>query len=408
MTTTTRTAAPRNRSDATPQGSTVDFALATGPTDEHLMGLSRLAGRVCYTPSSVINIIDAEHQHQVAAIGTDPMVCSIGDSMCAQILPDRELVVVDDASLDPRFWDNPFVTGRLDNVRFYASAPLLSSTGHALGTLCVFDTVRRSLSEEQRDSLQVLADQVVEVLELRRRTRWLDLALSELTRSNAVLTDFTGRLSHDLKTPLTGVLGFAEVLEALPSVDEDPRAVRYVSRIIRSGERMRVLIDELLSFAGAGGRTTVTPVDLRPLVDDVTDDLAELVRRNGATVTASDVTLMADPVQLRALLQNLVANALKYGLSHDADGTTHGRVEVRAQSVGTGWVLQVVDRGAGIPEDQRIRVLEPLTRLDRDAQHAGSGIGLATCRRIAQAHGGTLELGHTPGGGTTVTVTVLA
>ncbi len=408
MAMTTRTGLPRNRSDATPQGSTVDFALATGPTDEHLMALSRLAGRVCYTPSSVINIIDAEHQHQVAAIGTDPMVCSLRDSMCAQILADRELVVVDDASLDPRFADNPFVTGRLGDIRFYASAPLLTPTGHALGTLCVFDTVRRSLSSEQRDSLQVLANQVVEVLELRRQTRWLDLALSELTRSNAILTDFAGRLSHDLKTPLTAVLGFAEVLEALPSVDEDPRAVRYVSRIMRSGQRMRVLIDDLLSFAAVGGRTTVTPVDLKPLVKDVTDDLAGLVRRNGAKVTATDVTLLADPVQLQALVQNLVANALKYGLTRHADGTLHGTVEVRGESVGTGWLLRVVDHGAGIPEDQRIRVLEPLTRLERDAQHAGSGIGLATCRRIAQAHGGTLELGDTPGGGTTVTVTVLA
>ena len=134
--------------------------------------------------------------------------------MCAQILAACEVVVVDDASLDPRFCDNPFVNGRFADIRFYASAPLLTPTGHALGTLCVYDTVRRSLSAEQRDSLQVLANQVVEVLELRRQTRWLDLALSELTRSNEILSDFAGRLSHDLKTPLTAVLGFAEVLEA--------------------------------------------------------------------------------------------------------------------------------------------------------------------------------------------------
>ena len=93
----------------------------------------------------------------------------------------------------------------------------------------------------------------VEVIEQRRQTRWLDLALSELTRSNAVLTDFAGRLSHDLKTPLTAVLGFAEVLETLPAVEDDLRAARYVGRIVRSGNRMRVLIDDLLSFAAVGG-----------------------------------------------------------------------------------------------------------------------------------------------------------
>ena len=81
-------------------------------------------------------------------------------------------------------------------------------------------------------------------------------------------------------------------------------------------------------------------------------------------------------------------------------------VEVLAAAVGTGWHLRVVDHGPGIPSEQRERLLEPLTRLERDLEAPGSGIGLATCRRIAQAHGGTIELGDTPGGGTTVTVSV--
>jgi signal transduction histidine kinase len=66
----------------------------------------------------------------------------------------------------------------------------------------------------------------------------------------------------------------------------------------------------------------------------------------------------------------------------------------------------VIDHGPGIPEEQRQRLLEPLTRLERDVGEPGSGIGLATCRRVAQTHGGSLEIEHTPGGGTTVTVSV--
>ena len=405
----TRTRLPRTRSDATPTGgSSAELAIALDGNDEHLVALTRLASQLCYTPRSVINIFDRGRQHPVAATGPRPRTCPTGDSMCAQILGERAVVVVDDATLDPRFRNNPFVNGRYDDIRFYASAPLVTRTGHVLGTLCVHDNIRRSLSTEQRESLQTIADQVVEALELRRQTRWLDLTLSELTRSNAVLSDFAGRLSHDLKTPLTAVLGFAEVLETLPAVESDSRAVKYVGRIMRSGQRMRILIDDLLSFAAVGGRTTVTPVDLQPMVREVTDDLAGLVGRSGTTVTCTEVTLLADPVQLRALVQNLVANAVKYGVGRDPNGRIRASVEVHGESVGTGWVLRVVDHGPGIPEGQRIRVLEPLTRLERDAGTAGSGIGLATCRRIAQAHGGTLELGDTPAGGTTVTVTVLS
>jgi len=112
-------------------------------------------------------------------------------------------------------------------------------------------------------------------------------------------------------------------------------------------------------------------------------------------------------VQLRALVQNLVGNALVYGVRSDADD--RGRsVEVASSALGSGWTLRVTDHGPGIPAEQRDRLLEPLTRLERDSAEPGSGIGLATCRRIAQAHGGSLEIGDTAGGGTTITVSVPA
>lgn len=402
---TARGRLPAARRDGLPLVPGAGTVPTAGTVDENLTALTRLATRLCDAPMATVNLLDHGQERQVAATGTEPTTCVLADSLCAIVLPGRELVVVDDARDDPRFRDNPFVDGRYSKVRLYASAPLITPTGHALGTLSVLDSTPRSLSGEQRDSLLVLADQVVEVLELRRQTRWLDLALSELTRSNAVLTDFAGRLSHDLKTPLTAVLGFAEVLDTLPVIEADPRASRYLSRIVASGTRMQVLIDDLLSFAAVGGRTTAASVDLQVLVAAVVDDLSPVVRQRHATVTASETTVLADPVQLRALVQNLVSNALKYGV-HGGSPPQAATVEVLAEALGKGWTLRVVDHGPGIPATQRDRLLEPLTRLDRDADEPGSGIGLATCRRIAQAHGGTLEIGDTPGGGTTVTVAV--
>jgi signal transduction histidine kinase len=170
---------------------------------------------------------------------------------------------------------------------------------------------------------------------------------------------------------------------------------------------MRVLIDDLLSFAAVGGRTAPQQVHLPRLVAAVVDDLTPVMRRRRALVTASDTTVLADPVQLRALLQNLICNALAYGVRADAD--ERGRsVEVLTSTLESGWTLRVVDHGPGIPAEQRDRLLEPLTRLERDAGEPGSGIGLATCRRIAQAHGGHLEIGGTARGGTTITVSVPA
>jgi signal transduction histidine kinase len=112
----------------------------------------------------------------------------------------------------------------------------------------------------------------------------------------------------------------------------------------------------------------------------------------------------ADRVQLRALLQNLIGNAVRHGRL-----TRRPDIEIMVAITSRGgWTLRVIDHGVGIPADERERVLEPFVRLHAKSDAPGTGLGLATCVQIAHAHGGTLEVGETPGGGTTVTLDVPA
>jgi signal transduction histidine kinase len=113
-----------------------------------------------------------------------------------------------------------------------------------------------------------------------------------------------------------------------------------------------------------------------------------------AVVDVGDLpTVVGDPVQLRALLQNLVSNALKFS------GRSPGsRVGVSAGRVGETWRVEVTDNGPGVPEEQRERVFEPFARIDKTIP--GTGVGLATCRRIVEAHGGRIGLSGAPEGGT--------
>ena len=110
------------------------------PGGRDLHALAELAALVCGVPNAAINLITRDHQHQIAAAGIDPSVCSREDSMCAVVLDDTRTVVAPDASADPRFAANPFVSGVIDTVRFYASAPLTTPDGTTIGRLCVFDT----------------------------------------------------------------------------------------------------------------------------------------------------------------------------------------------------------------------------------------------------------------------------
>ena len=361
--------------------------------------LAYLAAQLCETRSAVVNILDAAQQHAGAGVNADLRICAVQDSMCVVVLEQRSPVLVPDAAADERFRANPFVNGEYGTLRLYASAPLVNPNGHVLGRLCVFDDEPRELSPTQLGNLQEVAAQVVEVLELRRRTLTLAHARAELSRSNALLSEFAGRLSHDLKSPLASIMGIAETLPKFPAVSEDTRSVHLVADIADAGERMRTLIDEMLAFASVGGHTHVVPVELKTVMNDVRHDLDVLIREGHAHVHVESATLCADRHQLRVLLQNLVSNAITYRST-----TRECHVAVHGRQTEHGWTLQVTDNGQGIPPERRGDVLRPLVRLDRDHAVSGTGLGLATCVRVAEAHQGRLTISETSGGGTTVTV----
>ncbi|MHA7279331.1 sensor histidine kinase [Arthrobacter sp. MDT2-2] len=367
-------------------------------TPPELLNLVKLAVRVSGMDAGVINIITADQQHQIAAVGVDAGVCSREDSMCSKVFRSGSITALADASLDPRFADNPFVNGRIADVRAYASVPLVTGSGYALGTLCVFSLRAIGFGAEQREGLEILARQVVEVLELQLTTRQLVEALEVVRRSNEDLAGFAARVSHDLKNPLTAILGYTELSEQDDDVEPSGPAARYLSIIRGSASRMLSTVEEVLEFSRIGGAISRRTVRLGTMMNAVLQDVLPLSNAYDAVVSVQDAQLLVDQAQVTALLQNLVSNAIKYS----AEGRPP-RIEVLA-SVGETQVLRVVDHGRGIPAEDRTRALEPLVRLQRDGDPAGSGIGLATCTRIAAAHGGSISLTETPGGGTTVTV----
>lgn len=367
-------------------------------TPPELLNLVKLAVRVSAMDMGVINIITADQQHQIAAVGVEASVCSRDDSMCSKVFTSGSITAVPDASLDPRFADNPFVNGGIAEVRSYASVPLLTGSGYALGSLCVFSPRVLALGPEQREGLEILARQVVEVLELQYKTRQLLEALEVVRRSNEDLAGFAARVSHDLKNPLTAILGYTELSEQDTDVPAAGPAARYFSIIRGSASRMLTTVEEVLEFSRIGGAITRRPVRLATMMNAVLQDVLPLSSASDALVTVQDAHLFVDRAQVIALLQNLVSNAIKYSTPGSPP-----RVEVVA-SLGETQVLRIIDHGKGIDREDRTRVLEPLVRLQRDGDPAGSGIGLATCARIARAHEGSISITATPGGGTTVTV----
>lgn len=210
------------------------YQIMDTPAEPDLTSLVTLAAQICCTPIALISLIDEKRQWFKARIGLETSETSREESLCAHAILEPDLLVVPDASADPRFANNPLVLGE-PKIRFYAGAPLRTEEGHALGTICVIDRVPRELSSEQTDALRILSREVVAQLE-RRRTK------TELLRI---------RNEHSF------------VADALRASEE------FKSRLIAcSRDCIKVLdLDGRLLFVNEGGMQALEICNLQPMIN---------------------------------------------------------------------------------------------------------------------------------------------
>ncbi|XVV14769.1 sensor histidine kinase [Actinoplanes sp. CA-131856] len=234
-----------------------------------------------------------------------------------------------------------------------------------------------------------------------------------LRQQTADLTAFAGVVAHDLKAPLATVRAHAECLdeelEGRSAVDADE--IRPDLRKITSGvARMGTLIDDLLTYAAAReGGVQPVDLDLHALADEVAIahlDAASAARRPMPTIYVGDLPpVAADPAMIRQLLNNLIGNAVKY----TAPGRTP-RVDVTAHATEDGRkvVVQVADRGLGVPAGQHEAIFNGFHRAHQATGIPGTGLGLAICHRIVERHGGAITAEDNRGGGTIITFSLPA
>jgi signal transduction histidine kinase len=212
---------------------------------------------------------------------------------------------------------------------------------------------------------------------------------AELARSNADLEQFAYVASHDLSEPLRKVTNFSQLLERQYAAQLDEKARQYLAFMVDGAKRMQILINDLLDFSRVGRSADhFVPVDLDAALDRALANLEVLVAEAHAEVERTPLpTVPGDPTLLVALLQNLVGNAVKY---HSEDRPS--RVRVSAEPQGPEWLLTVDDNGIGIDPQYADRIFTIFQRLHLRNQYAGTGIGLALCRKIVEFHRGRLWL----------------
>lgn len=223
-----------------------------------------------------------------------------------------------------------------------------------------------------------------------------------LRRSNEALEQFVRIASHDLREPLNTVVQFGSLIEQDHAGRMPADARRYLALMLAAAQRMRTLLDDVLQYARLQGSAPEPPVPvaLEALMAGVRDALAARLRASGGRLHVSRLPVVrGHPALLSLMLQNLVGNALKF--------VPPGRVpavDVSAHVDGANAWVTVADNGIGIAADDLPRLFRPFQRLHLRRQFEGTGLGLALCRQVAQAHGGEIHVASVPGEGSRFTV----
>lgn len=248
-------------------------------------------------------------------------------------------------------------------------------------------SLRRTINERDRADLRLIA-----------LNRDLTVRSRELEIANRELDAFCSAVSHDLRSPLTAVSGYCQLLRENPELSR-PEAESYTEAILGSTAKMDELITALLKFARiTTNELVLTDVDVTELAGDIAAELtARDPQRRAVFVVAQGMRAHADEVLLQVVLQNLMGNAWKY-----TGRCPEALIEVGVERRDEGDFFFVRDNGIGFDNSDCDLIFEAFHRLPNAEQFEGTGIGLATVKRIVQRHGGRIGCEGEPGKGATI------
>jgi signal transduction histidine kinase len=368
--------------------------------------LTELAATICDVPISLISLVDSKRQWFKSCIGLDAKETSRDIAFCSHAILQNEVFIVEDTLKDERFCDNPLVTSA-PNIRFYAGAPLFSPSGHAIGTLCVIDHKPRTLNDAQINALKTLANQVVIQLELRLTVKKLQEHAKALDEVNATKNKFFSIISHDLRTPFIGILGFSEMLIEELRTQPIEESIEMAQDIHSTAKNASELLDNLLqwSLCETGG-INFKPIALKvsAIVDktiNLLKGVADQKKINIRFASNEPVEVIADENMLSSIFRNLISNALKFTPSegsitvstYEKDGVAHCTVE---------------DNGVGMTNEKVEKLFKPGISISTSGTEGevGNGLGLLLTKQFIEKNCGTVRVSSIVGKGTKFSFTI--
>ncbi|MGJ4744969.1 hybrid sensor histidine kinase/response regulator [Leptospira sp. SA-E8] len=365
------------------------YKILDTPPEEKYDGIIKAASLICGTPMALVSLIDSERQWFKARMGLKDKETPRRESFCQFALSENKTLIVEDALLDPRFQQNPYVIND-PNIRFYAGAPLRTPDGYVLGTLCVLDSQPKKISEAEIQALEALATSVVSFMELDAKSQSLIQLQSVALELQKAKEQFFINMNHELRTPVHGILGMVDLLHQT----NNPELQReYLDSLTESSEHLIRLINDVIDFSKAESGSlhfSFKEFDMISLIERYSEEASDKAFKKGLAFKTilpparESIDVKSDSIRVRQVLSNLVSNALKF--------TEKGGVTVELElgqetEKDITLSLSVKDTGIGIEERRIPTLFEAFSQTDISTtrKYGGTGLGLSICKRICEA-----------------------
>lgn len=372
--------------------------------EEEFDSITELASFICGTSISLISLVDENRQWFKSHFGLETTETPREISFCGHALenPD-DIFIIPDSRKDVRFQNNPLVQED-PNVIFYAGVPLVSPSGHALGTLCVIDNEPKTLSKEQIGALKSLGRQVISLFELHRKEIELQRANAILELKNDELSKFAQIAAHDIRSPLSSISLSAEMLisEYVEDINKDSLDLLHV--INRSAKQLNNMVLGILEHSKSTNTLidSVDNVNLSDIIHEVIDMLDYDDKFNVNYKNIEGIILKTNKTALKQIFLNLIVNSIKYNDKPEIS------IDLNFSSSEEYYTFEVKDNGPGIKEEDGkdvFNLFETGRQLDRFGTK-GTGIGLSIVQKLVNGLGGNIQFSSTLGQGTTFVFTI--
>ena len=349
--------------------------LLDSPPEEAFDRLTRLAARILRARVSFVSLVDDKRQFFKSASGpdaTEKRETPLSHSYCQYVVYSGRPLVVRDARTHPLLADNPAIE---DDAISYCGVPISDPDGHTLGTLCVLDKEPRDWTDDEIAALTDLTGAAIAEVRLRFLAQDLEIA-------NETLRDMIATTTHDIRNPLSVIVGFAGLLRTEGGLSAEDTQ-EFADLIHDAATQANRLVGDLLEIS----KLEAGVVESRPAALDLVSIVEAARHQSGGPIAIDDVPVdlkvWADSDHLCRILTNLLTNAKKYGSPP---------FSVSAEEVGDRVLIHVSDEGGGVPPEFVPHLFEKFTRSTEAKMSAteGTGLGLTIVSELARTNGGSV------------------